>query len=108
MQALSAPQLHAQCAAMAPLLLDVREDWELAIASIRPEGAELRHVPMGQIVQRLDELPTQRPIVCLCHHGVRSQQVAAFLERQGFEQVFNLSGGIDAWSCQVDPSVARY
>ena len=108
MQQLSPSQLHAQCATMAPLLLDVREDWELALAAIRPAGAELRHMPMGQIVERLAELPAARPIVCLCHHGVRSQQVAAYLERQGFEQVFNLSGGIDAWSCQVDPSVARY
>lgn len=108
MRQLSPSQLHAQSAALAPLLLDVREDWELALAAIRIEGAELLHLPMGQIVQRLAELPTTVPIVCVCHHGVRSQQVAAYLERQGFEQVFNLSGGIDAWSCQVDPSVARY
>jgi len=108
MRQLSALQLHAQSATMAPLLLDVREDWELALATIRPEGAQLCHVPMGQLIERLGELPTQRPIVCLCHHGARSQQVAAFLEHQGFEQVFNLSGGIDAWATQVDPSIARY
>ncbi len=108
MQPLSAPELHERCAAMAPLLLDVREDWEVALAAIRPPGATLRHIRMGEIPQRLAELPAGRPIVCLCHHGVRSQQVAAFLERRGFEQVFNLSGGIDAWACQVDPSVARY
>jgi len=108
MQSLSAHQLHERCAAMAPLLLDVREDWEVALAAIRPPGAALRHIRMGEIAERFTELPAGQPIVCLCHHGVRSLQVAAFLEQRGFEQVFNLSGGIDAWACQVDPSVARY
>lgn len=108
MQQLSAPELHERCAAMAPLLLDVREDWEVALAAIRPPGAAWRHIRMGEIAERFTELPAGQPIVCLCHHGVRSLQVAAFLEQRGFEQVFNLSGGIDAWSCQVDPSVARY
>ncbi|HEX7441134.1 MAG TPA: rhodanese-like domain-containing protein, partial [Caldimonas sp.] len=46
--------------------------------------------------------------VCICHHGARSAQVVAFLERQGFESVYNLAGGIDAWSLQVDPEVPRY
>ena len=108
MQQLSVHQLHERCAAMAPLLLDVREDWEVALAAIQPPGAALRHIRMGEIARRFSELPAGQPIVCLCHHGVRSLQVAAFLEQRGFEQVFNLSGGIDAWSCQVDPSVARY
>lgn len=108
MQQLSVHQLHERCAAMAPLLLDVREDWEVALAAIELPGATLRHIRMGEIAERFTELPAGQPIVCLCHHGVRSQQVAAFLEHQGFEQVFNLSGGIDAWASQVDPSLARY
>lgn len=92
----------------APLLLDVREPWEVALAAIRLDGLERRDIPMGQIVQRLGELDPQRPVVCLCHHGARSAQVAHFLSSRGFAEVWNLSGGIDAWSEQVDPGVPRY
>jgi len=91
-----------------PLLLDVREPWECAIASIRLPGAETLNVPMGQIPRRLDELDPAQPILCICHHGVRSAQVVAFLERAGFQSVYNLAGGIDAWSTRVDPGVPRY
>jgi rhodanese-related sulfurtransferase len=90
------------------LLLDVREDWELQTASVRAEGFELVHIPMGQLVQRLSELDPERPIACLCHHGGRSMQVANFLAHQGFAKVANIAGGINAWSEQVDPSVPRY
>lgn len=92
----------------APLLLDVREPWEFALAAIRIEGLETRSMPMGGIPGRLAELDPAQPVVCICHHGVRSAQVVAFLEHQGFETVYNLAGGIDAWSRQVDPSVPRY
>lgn len=91
-----------------PLLLDVREPWEVQLAAIRLPGAGTLHLPMGQIPQRLDELDPAQPILCICHHGMRSAQVVAFLERAGFESVYNLVGGIDAWSAQVDPSVPRY
>ena len=92
-----------------PLLLDVREPWECQTASVRPgEGFDLLVIPMGELTSRLAELPQDRPIACLCHHGMRSQQVALFLQRQGFADVVNLQGGIDAWSCEVDPSVPRY
>jgi rhodanese-related sulfurtransferase len=90
------------------LLLDVREPWELEQAVIRLPGAAFRHIPMGLVPHHLAELDRAQPIVCLCHHGVRSQHVAAFLSRQGYAQVYNLAGGIDAWSTDVDPAVPRY
>ena len=92
----------------AALMLDVREDWELQTASVRAEGFELRHIPMGQLVQRLSELDPERPIACLCHHGGRSMQVAHYLAQNGFARVANIAGGINAWSSQVDPQVPRY
>ncbi len=87
-----------------PLLLDVREPWEVAICSF--PGAV--HIPMREIPARLDELDGSRPLVCACHHGGRSAKVALFLEQNGFERVFNLVGGIDAWACEVDTTVNRY
>ena len=92
----------------APLLLDVREAWEVAVAAIHVAGAESRHIVMGEIPARLAELDPARPVLCICHHGMRSAQVAHFLTRQGFTTVYNLAGGIAAWSEQVDPAVPRY
>jgi rhodanese-related sulfurtransferase len=95
-----------------PLILDVREPWETHTASVQPLADALPFdvlfMPMQSIPQRLAELPQDRTIACLCHHGVRSQQVAAFLQRQGFERVVNIAGGIDAWSRELDPSLALY
>lgn len=110
MQQLSVDRLPAQLQALGAdtVLLDVREPWEMALASIRIEGARLLSIPMGQIPQRLDELDPLQPIVCYCHHGMRSLQVVAFLQRQGFNSVYNLAGGIEAWSVQMDPAVPRY
>ncbi len=88
----------------APLLLDVREDWEVAIASI--QGS--RHIPMQQVPQRLDELDAEQETVVICHHGMRSQRVADYLEQQGFTRVLNLSGGVDDWARRVDPSMPVY
>ncbi|MCG2594194.1 sulfurtransferase [Ramlibacter sp. XY19] len=92
----------------APLVLDVREDWELKTASVRADGFELRAIPMGEVPARLAELPQDRPLAVLCHHGGRSQRVAAFLEQQGYTRVANIAGGIDAWSQEIDPGVPRY
>jgi rhodanese-related sulfurtransferase len=100
--------LHADRAAQAPLLLDVREPWEFEIAAIRIEGLRTLHMPMNAIPERLAELDAAQPVVCICHHGMRSAQVVAFLERQGFDAVYNLAGGIAAWSEQVDTSVPGY
>ncbi len=91
-----------------PLLLDVREPWEFALAAIRIEGLETRLMPMNSVPRLCGELDPTQPVVCICHHGARSAQVVAFLERQGFEAVYNLAGGIDAWSTQVDAAVPRY
>jgi rhodanese-related sulfurtransferase len=92
----------------APLVLDVREPWELQTASIQADGFELVAIPMNQIPARLAELSPDRPVACMCHHGARSQRVALFLEQQGFGQVANIAGGIDAWSRDRDPGVPRY
>ena len=88
----------------AVVLLDVREDQELAIASV--EGAV--HIPMNDVPSRVAELDATAEIVVMCHHGMRSNQVAHFLDAQGFENVTNLTGGIDAWSLLIDPSIPRY
>jgi rhodanese-related sulfurtransferase len=86
-----------------PLILDVREAWEIATASI----AGTLNIPMGEIPTRLNELDPARETIVMCHHGVRSAQVAMFLMRSGFTEVSNLTGGIDDWS-EIDPSVPRY
>jgi rhodanese-related sulfurtransferase len=90
-----------------PVLLDVREGWECQTASATADALDLVHMPMQSIPARLDELDKSRPIACLCHHGSRSMQVAAFLQQNGF-QVVNVAGGIHAWSLQVDPSIPVY
>lgn len=89
-------------------VLDVREPAELAVASVAPDGFKLVAIPMGEIPARLAELDADQPVACLCHHGGRSMRVAQFLAQQGFAHVANISGGIDAWSQQRDPTVPRY
>jgi len=108
----SASAVGGASPAALPLVLDVREPWELQTASVKPEGFALVHIPMREIVARLADLQdshgTGQPIACLCHHGMRSLQVAQYLMQCGFTQVVNLQGGINAWSQQVDPSVPLY
>ena len=87
-----------------PVLLDVREDWEVELCCL--PGS--KHVAMHQIPESLDELDRTADLVVICHHGVRSMQVAMFLERQGFQSLLNLSGGVEAWAAEVDPSMRRY
>ena len=98
----------AQNPEAAPVLLDVREPWELQTASVAPRGFTLVAIPMNEIPARLSELEEGQRIACLCHHGARSQRVAAFLSQNGFAELANVAGGIDAWSAQHDPSVPRY
>jgi rhodanese-related sulfurtransferase len=86
------------------LFLDVREDDEHDYCAI----AGALHIPMNQIGERLSCLPQDKRIIVFCHHGMRSMHVAQFLRNKGFLNVQNLSGGIDAWSLEVDPSVPRY
>jgi len=85
-------------------LLDVREPWEVATAHV--EGSI--HMPMEQVPSRLAELDPNAAVVVMCHGGMRSLQVAQYLAGQGFADVYNLSGGIDAWSQDVDSTVPRY
>jgi rhodanese-related sulfurtransferase len=110
MQSLSATELAAlsRDPQARPLLLDVREPWETALARIDPGHGDALFVPMMQVPLRLADIDRTRSIVCICHHGGRSAQVVAFLLQQGYPQVYNLTGGIDAWSRTVDPSVPRY
>jgi len=96
----------AQQQSQRPVLLDVREAWEVQTASARTDALDV-HMPMQTIPARLHELDRSRPIACLCHHGGRSMQVANFLASHGYE-VVNVAGGIHAWSAQVDPSVPVY
>lgn len=110
MQHITAPQLVQMLAdaaaqgAAPPLLLDVREPGEWAICRI--DGSRL--MPMQSVPARLSELDAEGAIVCICHHGMRSAQVARFLERHGFDNVINLTGGVDAWAAQIDPHMQRY
>ena len=84
-------------------LLDVREDWELAIASV----ASVVHIPMADVPARLNELDRNRDIVVLCRSGRRSLEIAKLLQLNGFKSL-NLSGGILAWSHDVDPTIPTY
>ncbi len=86
------------------VLLDVREPWEHALAKL--EGSVL--IPLGTLPQSLGKLDRDAEIIAYCHHGMRSADATGFLLQQGFGNVKNLVGGIDAWSVQVDGSVARY
>ena len=85
-------------------LIDVREPLEHEIASI--QGAKL--LPLSQFNEWIDDLKPDEEIIVMCHHGIRSANVCLFLLRNGFEKVFNLEGGIDLWSKEVDAKVARY
>lgn len=91
-----------------PVVLDVRQDWELQTAAVQPQGFELLHMPMHSVPERHTELSPQHPIACLCHHGTRSAQVTRFLLSQGFTHVVNIRGGIHAWAQTVDSSVPIY
>ena len=87
-----------------PLVLDVREDWELQLARI----PGVVHVPMNQVPARLGEFSRDTEMIVMCHAGGRSMRVAHFLANQGFTNVANLAGGISAWSDAVDATVPQY
>jgi rhodanese-related sulfurtransferase len=87
-----------------PMILDVREPWECAICSL--PGATV--ISMREIPARVAELPRDKEIAVLCHHGVRSQRVASFLQSAGFEKLSNIVGGINAWANEIDPNMAKY
>lgn len=89
---------------VAHTLLDVREPKEVALCAV----THSRFIPMRQIPGHIAGLPRDHPLVILCHHGNRSSMVADFLRGNGFENVFNLAGGIDAWAQVIEPEMARY
>jgi rhodanese-related sulfurtransferase len=107
MQDLTALELAAWLESAAPekpVLLDVREPWEFQTCHI---DGSLR-MPMNTVADKLSDLEAGQPTICICHHGVRSMQVALFLEQHGFTQVSNLTGGVHAWAQQVDSTMPTY
>lgn len=107
MQTVTAPELAAWLADEArekPVLLDVREPWEFQTCHI----AGAVPIPMHDIPARMQELDEDAPVVCICHHGMRSMSVASFLERNGFTHVVNLTGGVHAWALEVDHAMPTY
>lgn len=85
-------------------LVDVREPWEIETASIDTAV----HIPLRDLPSRAGELDPAQPVAFLCHGGLRSARAAAFCAARGFARVANVTGGIDAWSVTVDPSIPRY
>ncbi|KQQ92690.1 hypothetical protein ASF62_12705 [Leifsonia sp. Leaf325] len=101
----SAPELAvALDGANPPALLDVREDWEAAIAEL-PGSTR---IPFGELGARIGELDPDAPVVVYCHLGVRSAHALVFLEQSGFSQASHLAGGIEEWAASVDPGMKRY
>jgi len=86
------------------VVLDVREPWERDVCSLRGS----LNIPLGELSARSGEIPEDRPVVVLCHHGMRSMQATMFLRSRGWETVANLAGGIDAWAREVEPTMAVY
>lgn len=98
-------ELAAQLqAGTTPVMLDVREEWEVNTCAI--PGA--RHIPLRDLPAHLDELDKAAETVVICHHGIRSHYAGQYLESVGFKNVINLSGGMAAWANEVDPSMPRY
>ena len=106
MQQMSATELNQllKTVAQLPVLLDVREDWEFETCHL-PNSL---HIPMNELADSLDKLDPEKTFVVVCHHGMRSLQVAHYLESLGYEHIINLHGGIDAWAREVDNSVPIY
>ncbi len=85
-------------------VLDVREPWEIQICAL--DGS--LNIPMQSVPDRLADVPNDQPVLVLCHHGVRSAHVTAWLRRQGRPHAVNVAGGIDAWARRVDPEMETY
>lgn len=104
MQTITATQLKSQLDAGAVHLLDVRTDDELELVSI----AGALHIPLHELPARHGELPRDKPLAVLCHHGVRSETAARFLDKAGFTNPLSVAGGIEAYALDVDPTLPRY
>jgi len=95
---------RADAARAPPVVVDVREPWEYGHCRI--EGS--LSVPLNELPARLGELPADRDLVLVCHHGSRSQHAAMWLAQNGIVKVHNLRGGVEAWALEVDPAMSRY
>jgi len=106
MDEFSARQLHQllNTTEENPFLLDVREPWEFEHCAI--EGSVL--IPMGQVMNQLDQLDPDRMTVVICHHGIRSRHIGIQLERAGFNKVINLASGVDGWARDIDLEMPTY
>lgn len=104
MQTITAIQLKSQLDAGAVHLLDVRTADELELVSI----AGALHIPLHELPARHTELPRDKPLAVLCHHGVRSETAARFLDKAGFTDPLSVAGGIEAYAIDVDPTLPRY
>jgi len=87
-----------------PRLIDVREPWEFDLCHI----TDSENIPMSGLLNKLDQLQRDAELVVICHHGMRSREVAAYLESLGFTAVMNLDGGIDGWAIAIDPDMPQY
>lgn len=104
MTEISVQDLAARLGTHDHALLDVREPWEFQLCNL--PGSVL--IPLDQLPSRIDELPAQRPLIVICHHGVRSRMAQQFLSQIGVNDVVNLTGGIAAWAHEIDPTMAVY
>ena len=85
-------------------VLDIRESEELAVCAI----SDSVMIPMQQVPDKLGTLPREHPLIVVCHHGMRSAMVTDFLRNNGFDDSWNLAGGINAWSHDIEPDMPRY
>ena len=85
------------------VLLDVRQPWEFKICQL-PNSI---NICLNDLYNSVPQLPDEKEIVTICHHGIRSQQAAIFLEQRGYEKVMNLQGGINAWARDINPTMER-
>jgi rhodanese-related sulfurtransferase len=97
-------ELHKRLQSDNIRILDVRELYEYNICRLENS----LHIPLGQIIARFEELPADQELVVLCHHGIRSALVVNYLQKNGFEKVHNLEGGIHLWSIDVEPTMIKY
>ena len=104
MRELNAKQLQKYLAENTPFLLDVRLTWEYDICHL--ENSTL--IPMTHLPTELDKLDKDRETVVICHHGIRSRMMGRYLESSGFNNIINLSGGMDEWAKTVDSQMATY
>ncbi len=104
MQQMTPKELQAYLVNENPVILDVREEWEFDICKL----TNSINIPMGKLQNHINELNSEASYVMVCHHGVRSLQMAHYLEQAGFTKIINLSGGVAAWANEIDPNMAHY